>query len=281
MKELSRKNAIEQFGLSYVSSLAHLDFDMHRPTDLAGKLRKAAGMHISSQVLIVETLGTPTQPFHFASVEEAAKALIEERRNHYAAQKEKLREMMQTPEAKEALLTALMQPATPDRIPLAQAFETATQTIKKIEQTLAADFTVDVTPLKPTLKVPDQILNVGDKAFVIHETSQAPQITPVTIAARDISDFTFGSAADISATYTYKLGATDQTAHDTTSPKMPGIVANGNKQMLFADKGLAKAAFGKIVNEKLDRLETERAALTKALRQQKISRQKPSQKPAM
>lgn len=281
MKKLSREKAIEQFGLSYAPSLAHLDLDLHRPTDLAGKLRKAATTHISSKILLVETLGAPTESFHFASVEDAAKALIEERRNHYAAQKEKLREMMQAPEAQAALAAALTQPVTPDRIPLAQAFEAATQTIEKIEKTLAADFTVEVTPLKPTLTIPDPILNVGDKAFVLHETNQAPEITPVTIAAREISDFAFGTPADISATYTYKLGATDQTANNATSPKIPGIVANGNKQMLFTDKGLAKAAFGKIVNEKLDRLEAERAALTKALRQQKIRRQKPSQKPAM
>ena len=102
MKKLSRESAIEQFGLSYVSSLAHLDFDMHRPTDLAGKLHKAATMHISSKILIVEKLGAPTQSFHFASVEDAAKELINGRRNHYAAQKEKLREMMQAPEAQAA-----------------------------------------------------------------------------------------------------------------------------------------------------------------------------------
>lgn len=276
MKELSRQSAIEQFGLRYEPSLKNTDLSLHQPTDLTGKLLKAAATHVSSIIIVNEALGTASRSFHFTSVEDAAKKLIEERRNHYMAQKEKLRDMMQAPEAQAALQSALTQPVTPDHIPLAKAFQTAAQTIEKIDQVLAAGFTLEVTPLKPTLKVPDPILNVGDQAFVIHETNKTPAITPVTIAAREISDFTFGTTADISATYTYKLGTADQTADISTAPKMPGIVATGDKQLVFTDKGLAQAAFSKIVSEKLDRLDAERAALTKALRQQKIPRQKPA-----
>lgn len=278
---MSRTNAIDLLGVHYESRLDGLSLREAKPVTLAEKLLHLANFKADGIVHVREDLGTKQQEYEYATAEEAAANIGADMRTRYQARYDAINTLAFADETAEVLADA----TNPAQQAVRTAYTKALSTQHDIDAALRTGFTVEVHALKETLELPATILTAGDKVHVLRGTDAIPALTEETVISRSAVPAFFDSLA---AHFSYALSGAPQPApangnDDGTvisvGPKSPHaqekLAATGKNTLVFNDAAAAKAALRDIVSDKLDALDTQKAALSQALGNAGLTRRAP------
>ncbi|HRI76775.1 MAG TPA: hypothetical protein PLX33_07290 [Alphaproteobacteria bacterium] len=283
---MSRAEAIAALDMHYAPSLERLhaqDLLAPRPQTLEGQLLRLARFDASSVIGITEELGAARESYQFSNIDTAQEQLAADRRAHYAQHRSTITTLLMDEKTQEALAQEkTLGEDTPK--PVTAAAAKAAATVQSIDAALAETFTFNLRPLKDTLTLPAQILNVGQSVYVLRNTDTLPTMSEERVAAREVTPAFFGG---LSAQFNYTLtqngkaptsAQKDKDAEHviaaTRDDAPQGLSAAGKNILVFNSKAAAREALRDIVSEKLDAADAQRAALSQTLKAQGLTRRK-------
>ncbi|HRJ65720.1 MAG TPA: hypothetical protein PLW48_01165, partial [Alphaproteobacteria bacterium] len=275
---MTREQAVATLDIHYAPTLDHLDTShllAPRPQTTTAKLMRLARFDASTVIGITEELGAARESYQFKTIEEAQEKLSASRREHYQQRRSAITTLLMD----ETTQTALAQEKAAGKDapkPVTTAAAKAAATVQSIDAALAETFTFNLRPLKDTLTLPAQILNVGQSVYVLRNTDTLPTMSEERVAAREVTPAFFGG---LSAQFNYTLtqngkaptsAQKDKDAEHviaTTRDDAPkGLSAAGKNILVFNSKASARETLRAIVSEKLDAADAQRAALSQTLK---------------
>lgn len=284
---MTRAEAIAALDMHYAPSLEHLraqDLLAPRPQTLDGQLLRLARFDASTVIGITEELGAARENYQFSDIETAQEKLAADRRAHYAQHRSTITTLLMDEKTQEALAQEKTFGEDKPK-PVTAAAARAAATVQSIDAALAESFTFNLRPLKDTLTLPAQILNVGQGVYVLRDTDTLPKMSEERIAAREITPAFFGGlSAQFNYTLTQNGQAPEAAQKDkdaeyviaTTRDDAPkGLSAAGKNILVFNSKAAAREALRDIVSDKLDAADAQRAALSQTLKAEGLTRRKP------
>ncbi len=281
---MTREQAVAALDIHSAPSLGHLDAaDLlaPKPQTPEGKLLRLARINVSSTIGITEELGQARESYQFASLADAQEKLATSRREHYLQHRSAITTLLMDESTQAAL--AQEQAAGKDAPkPVTAAAAKAAATAKAIDDALDAGFSFELRPLKETLTLPAQILNVGQSVYVVRDTHDLPKMSQEQVISRDVVPAFFGG---LSAQFSYALTTNGQAAPDAANKDdarifaaagrddaPAGLAATGKNMLVFNSIAAAREVLRNIVSEKLDAADTARHALTQSLREHGLTR---------
>jgi hypothetical protein len=286
-RTMTRKEAIEFFGVHYEAALPRLQLSRSVPQTPAQKLEKLADFDVTGKAVIVEALGQAQESFHYRSVKDAADSLLTAQQQSYAQRRDALRDALNQQETKDLVAAeAALDKNAPK--PMTDAFNKAAATINAIDRALEAGIKVEMLPLKEQLRVPAHILNDGQEVQVLRGTDGIPQLTAEHIRKREITTPLFACQYDVSIIYTVgdKDGPVPQKnsthfamAHSPHDKDPANMYAAGKNMMVFAYAADAKRALQNILSDRLDHLDALKKQVSKELDKHGLKRRAKTKAP--
>jgi hypothetical protein len=282
---MSKEKAVDDYGISYSSALEALNIRAHEappPSDpherLLEQLDKYAQTPFDKTIRLTENLGGATEIFQFKTIEDAVKALGAEKRGRLEKDRQEISAVMMQPENRALLDTSLR---AGGGNALEVAFNKAREKLILVNAFLASDpsdFTVEVSPLKAVVNLPDKVASKGDAVYVVESGPEAPpRISGGVIAETRLVRSIFGRLArdiygqdDYQASYRINASALPAKHKEAAYLSVEGAegpqgaFAKGVNRFVFNNAADAKAYMGKLLDTQeataLEKLESIRKA---------------------